>query len=75
MQRLANSEPEIGVLSLEVIDEVLLRVGWPIPYYLQLMFHSLVSIAAERRSSNFPTVDDVATAFLLLLLHKQFPTN
>ena len=63
LNRLAKVEPELGTLPAEVIDDILNRVGWLLPYYLQLMFHSLVSIAEQNRSGEFPSVTDVATAY------------
>ncbi len=63
LQRLANAESEIGELTDDVVDEILRKVGWLLPYYLQLMFHSLMSIAEDNRSSNYPAVQDVATAY------------
>jgi len=63
LRRLAAAESEFGELPAEVIVDILNRVGWLLPYYLQLMFHSLVSIADAQRSRNFPSLDDVATAY------------
>ena len=48
---------------MDVVNDILNRVGWLLPYYLQLMFHCLLSIADRERSSKFPSSEDVETAY------------
>ena len=63
LQRLAAAEPETDTLPAEVIGEILNRCGWLLPYYLQLMFHCMMSIPDNKRSSGFPCVADVDAAY------------
>ncbi|MBI3947011.1 MAG: ATP-binding protein [Armatimonadetes bacterium] len=57
----------------EVCAEIIRRVGWPLPFYLQLLFSSLMDRPAERREApGFPTTEDVAAAYDdLLQPHQQ----
>ncbi|MCA9049601.1 MAG: ATP-binding protein [Planctomycetaceae bacterium] len=64
LQRLAAAEPEIEKLPNEVTQAILDRVGWLLPYYLQLMFHALISLPDDVRSNNYPSVEDVAKAYM-----------
>lgn len=50
-----------------VAQAIVERVGWPLPYYLQLMFHALRELPPDVRSAGYPTVEDVDTAFAELL--------
>ncbi|MDR3632396.1 MAG: hypothetical protein P4L84_01090 [Isosphaeraceae bacterium] len=52
-------------LSVEVRERILERIGWPIPYYLQLMFSELHSRQQEGAAA--PTVATVDEAFEELL--------
>ena len=63
LKKLAASEPEFPELPMDVVNDILNRVGWLLPYYLQLMFHCLLSIADRERSSKFPSSEDVETAY------------
>jgi hypothetical protein len=50
-----------------VAKAILERVGWPLPYYLQLMFHALRELPPDVRSPGYPSVEDVDSAFTELL--------
>lgn len=63
LQKLAEHDEEIDTLSNEVIDDMINRVGWPIPYYLQLLFHELMTLPMNLRSDSFPSTTDVETAY------------
>ncbi len=60
--QLGNSPENPLPLSDAVIDAMLKRVGWPLPYFLQLIFQSLEELHPEKRSTSYPSVDDVETA-------------
>ena len=64
-----GESPEYGVnMPDSVCGEILARVGWPLPYYLQLLFHSLLQRPSARRTApDFPTEADVADAYEELL--------
>ncbi len=64
LQELASFAPELQALPEEVIDSILDRVGWLLPYYLQLMFHCMMSIPDDERSEPFPTASDIETAYM-----------
>ena len=48
-----------------MINRILEKIGWLLPYYLQLMFHSLLSVSP--RSNDFPTVADVDAAYKIAI--------
>jgi hypothetical protein len=51
-----------------VCRDIIARVGWPLPYYLQLLFHGLLQRPPERlKAPDFPTESDVADAYEDLL--------
>jgi uncharacterized protein len=63
LDALANSY-EIA-LSAEVRDHIIARIGWPVPYYLQLMFSYLYEAVVDE---GVPvTVDTIDTLFEKLL--------
>jgi hypothetical protein len=64
-----GSDPKYGLrMTDEVCSEIITRVGWPLPYYLQLLFCALTECAGARRAApGFPTADDVAAAYEDLL--------
>lgn len=61
-------------LSDEVAGYMVQRVGWPIPYYLQLLFHALKSLRNQDRSKDYPAAIDVQKAYETLL-SPQFQTH
>ncbi len=67
LHRLANSAPYTLHLTADVAREMIQRVGWPIPYYLQLMFHALVELPQAQRSQSYPAVADIEAAYQTLL--------
>lgn len=52
-------------LSKEAIDRILERLGWPLPYYLQLIFDRLHSLYPQKGAS--PSPGDVDKAYEELL--------
>ena len=54
-------------MSGELASAVIEKVGWLLPYYLQLMFHALRSLPPAARSRDFPSPADVETAYASLL--------
>ena len=50
-------------LSAEVRQEVIARIGWPLPYYLQLLFSKLKSANRARSQAGVVVVSDVQPAF------------
>ena len=69
--RLLKHLAKTGGYGFEIGDEVARamvdRVGWPIPYYLQLLFHALSDLPAARRTAGYPSLDDVDAACQTLL--------
>ena len=63
LQQLASFAPELKVLPDDVIEAILNRVGWLLPYYLQLMFHCLLTLPDRERSKSFPAAVDIETAY------------
>lgn len=49
-------------LTEEVIDYMIEKVGWPLPYFLQLVFQVVDEIAPDNRSANYPSIEDVDNA-------------
>jgi hypothetical protein len=43
------------------------KIGWLLPYYIQLMYHALRSLPPGQRSKDFPAPADVDAAYELLL--------
>lgn len=68
-QRLLRSLAESYGMPLaeEVRQAIILRIGWPVPYYLQLMFSELRD--AWEDSGVVPSVDAVGEVFEKLLHH------
>jgi hypothetical protein len=66
---MALAESSAGRLPLtkDLAREILRRVGWPLPYYLQLMFHALSELPPEVRSRSYPSAEDVGAAYEQLL--------
>ena len=60
-----GDNPDYGVrMSDAVCGKIVSCVGWPLPYYLQLLFHSLLQLPPDRReAADFPTEADVAAAY------------
>ena len=68
LQKLGASPRYNMPLSEEACRLILDRVGWPLPYYLQLMFHALIEVRDDgSKGAGFPTAGDVETAFGRLL--------
>jgi len=49
-------------LSDEVIRHIIDKVGWPLPYFLQLVFHAVGEVPPDARSSEYLAVEDVNKA-------------
>lgn len=49
-------------LSDEVIDYIIKKVGWPLPYFLQLVFQVIDAMPPHQRSENYPSTEDVDSA-------------
>jgi len=66
---MALGESSAGRLPLteDLARAMLQRVGWPLPYYLQLMFHALSELPPEARSRPYPSEADVGAAYEQLL--------
>lgn len=54
-------------LSNEIAEAVVAHVGWPLPYYLQLMVDELKALPPFQRSQNFPSLSDVEAAYTALM--------
>ena len=54
-------------ISEDVAQVMVDRVGWPVPFYLQLMFHGLAELPSAQRSVDYPSLADVDAAYALLL--------
>ena len=67
IQRLGNDTEYSLSISDEVAKAVVQHVGWPVPFYLQLMFHAIAELPKAERSDNYPSVSDVETAYRELL--------
>jgi len=63
LSALADDADDVPELPSEVRAAILSRVGWLLPYYLQLMFHHLRSIPKHKRSEPYPSIADVDTAY------------
>ena len=50
-------------LSPDVRQEIIRQVGWPLPYYLQVIFSKLKIITRSKGAHQAATVADVTTAF------------
>ena len=53
----------------DVCAEIITRVGWPLPYYLQMVFCALLDRPDRRSAQGFPTRGDVGAAHDELLEH------
>ena len=59
---------EYGCPISDPIARIMIKkVGWPIPYYLQLLFHGLKNLSATARSADFPSELDVTAAYESLM--------
>ena len=67
LQRLAQNAGYGFALSDEIALAMVARVGWPIPYYLQILFHALVELHNAKRSAAYPSLADVGAAYNELL--------
>jgi len=67
LQSLAASPQNQLDLPAETVDAILDRVGWPLPYFLQLMFHAIRQVHPDERTKEYPAVADVDAAVELLL--------
>ena len=46
-------------LSDEIIDYIIEKVGWPLPYFLQLVFQVVDEMPPDKRSVEYPSVEDI----------------
>ena len=67
IRRLGKSPGYDLDISDEVADAMVDRVGWPVPFYLQLMFHGLAELPLTQRSTDYASLADVDAAYELLL--------
>ncbi len=67
LQQLAATGPYDMTMSDDVAQAIVTCVGWPVPFYLQLMFHALAELPPSQRSTNYPAVADVKAAYATLL--------
>ena len=49
-------------LSDQIIDYMIEKVGWPLPYFLQLVFQIVDEMPPDRRSIKYPSIEDVDNA-------------
>lgn len=61
----------LGVEPLEIRNDlaqaVVARVGWALPFYLKLMVTELQGLTPSCRSSNYPSLADIETAYAALI--------
>jgi uncharacterized protein len=63
-----GERPEHGCpISDEAAALMIAKVGWLVPYYLQLLFHGLKSLPIANRSATFPSELDIDAAYHSLL--------
>ena len=67
IRRLGRSSSYELDIAEEVAEAVVDCVGWPVPFYLQLMFHGLAELPTAQRSADYPALPDVEAAYELLL--------
>ncbi len=67
LNRLAETGRYSMALSKEVAQAIIARVGWAVPFYLQLLFHTLAELPKARRSPDYPSLADVDLAYQTLL--------
>jgi len=67
LKALGASEQNPLPISDAVAKAILDRVGWPLPYYLQLMFHAIRELPPDARSPGYLSVEDVDAAYEELL--------
>ena len=53
-------------LEDETIDYIIEKVGWPLPYFLQLVFQIVDEMPPNERSAEYPSAKDVDTACEIL---------
>ncbi len=54
-------------LTEDLSRKIVQLVGWPLPYYLQLMFHAVKELAPDLRSAGYPSEADIRAAYEQLL--------
>ncbi|MEM6803257.1 MAG: hypothetical protein AAF696_17755 [Bacteroidota bacterium] len=67
LDKLSKSSKTGLPMSDEVIECILEKVGWHLPYYLQLSYHALRNLDPEKRSRDYPSFDDVEASWNELL--------
>ncbi len=65
--QLGNREESACPVSKDLAAYMVEKVGWPIPYYLQLLFHGLKNLPAAKRLPHYPSREDVDAAYESLL--------
>ncbi len=49
-------------LNDEIIDYIIKKVGWPLPYFLQLVFQIVDEMPPDKRSTEYPSSKDIDNA-------------
>lgn len=61
----------LGSDAIEIDDnlaeEIVRLVGWPLPFYLRLLVDELKALPPFRRSTRFPSIEDVFSAYTVLI--------
>lgn len=61
--RLLGESPKNPLeLNDEIIDYIIEKVGWPLPYFLQLVFQVVDEMSPDKRSAEYPSAKDVDNA-------------
>ena len=61
--RLLGESPKNPLkLKDEIIDYIIRKIGWPLPYFLQLVFQIIDEMPPDKRSVQYPSKEDVDSA-------------
>lgn len=67
LKRLGERPEHDCPISDKIAKAMIEKVGWLVPYYLQLLFHGLKSLPVSTRSATFPDDADIDAAYSSLL--------
>ena len=67
LKRLGEKPEHACPISDKVAQAMIAKVGWLVPYYLQLLFHGLKGLSSATRSATYPSEADIDAAYLSLL--------